>query len=197
MIRFLPLVLLMACAQPQGRPVDINSLMNRDQLSAVKTPLLAARLTSAGTLATMVPVGRNGAVVTWQSGDQVSLSLDHGIIVATRGLGHDLMSADVSETRDVLAGQAQGTDYTLIHSYLDGEYQVTFRAFRCRKELATAMNIEIVQQSHSVTRIEESCFSDQGNIANTYWVGGDGTVWKSKQWVSPALGYMETELLVR
>lgn len=193
----LSLLVLAACAQPQGIPVDIDSIVSRAQLDTVKTPLLAARLTGPGTLATMVPVGHNGGVVTWRSGDDVSLSLDHGVVVATRGLGHDLMSADVADTRAVLDGTDEGTDYTRIHSYLDGEYQVVFRAFRCRKDVEAATTVEIVQQTHAVTRIEESCFSDQGNIANSFFLGADGTVWKSKQWISPALGYMETELLVR
>ena len=57
--------------------------------------------------------------------------------------------------------------------------------------------IEIVERQHDTTRVEETCFGPQGSIANTFWIGADGTIWKSKQWISPGLGYMETELLVR
>lgn len=198
MIRWLfPLLLLAACAQPQGARVDLNQVVNRKQLDTLKTPLLAAQLTGPGTLATMVPTGRNGPVVTWRSADEVGLSLNHGLIVATRGLGDDLMAADVSETLAMLRGAIAGTDYTRIHTYLDGEYQTRFRAFRCRKEVSAPDRIEIIQHTHNTTRYEETCFSPEGGMANTYWVGRDGTIWKSKQWISPALGYMETELLVR
>ena len=61
MIRILfPLLLLAACAQPQGARVDLNQVVNRKQLDTLTTPLLAAQLTGPGTLATMVPTGRNG-----------------------------------------------------------------------------------------------------------------------------------------
>lgn len=196
MIRALPLLLgLAACAQAPAIPVDLSRIVSREQLNRVETPLLAARLTGPGTLATMIPVGRNGPVVTWRSGDAVSLSLDRGVIVATRGLGDDLMGADVSGTLAMLDG-SQAAEYTRIHTYLDGEYQTRFRAFRCRQEVAEPDRIVIIEQPHVTTRIEETCFSPEGNVASTFWMGSNGTIWKSKQWISPALGYMETELLV-
>lgn len=195
--RLAPLLLLVACAKPQGVPVDLNSIVNRQQLDQLKTSLLAARLTGPGTLATMIPVGQNGPVVTWRSGDQVGLSLENGVLVATRGLGDDLMAADVADTLAMLRGNRVATDYTRIHTYLDGEYQTRFLAFRCRQEVADQQQIEIIEQTHQTTRIEESCFSPEQNMANTYWVGADGTVWKSRQWISPGVGYIETELLVR
>lgn len=198
MIRSLTaLLVLAACTPPRAIPVKIESLVSRKQLDQVETPLMAAALTGPGTLATMQPAGKNGPVVTWRSADAVTMSLKDGLIVATRGLGDDLMAADIDDTRAVLSGHKEGNDYTRIHTYLDGEYQTTFRAFRCRIEVTTPDTIRIVGATHKTTRIEESCFSPEGNIANTYWVGSDGTMWRSKQWISRSLGYMETELLVR
>ena len=198
MIRWLfPLMLLVGCSQPVGYPVDLKSIMSREQLNTVQTPLLAARLTGPGTLATMVPVGQNAGVVTWQSQDQVSLSLDHGLVVATRGLGQDLMAADVADSLQMLRGGLDGNSYTRIQTYLDGEYQTRFVAFRCRQEVSEPERIEIVEQFHMTTRIEESCFSPEANVANTYWVAQDGTIWKSRQWIGTGLGYMETQLLIR
>ncbi|THD76751.1 YjbF family lipoprotein [Thalassobius vesicularis] len=197
MIRTLALLLLLAgCTQPKGIYVSLDSIVSRRQLDTVETPLIAARLTGAGTLATMIPAGRNGDVVTWRSGDGVSISLQQGLLVATRGMGDDLMAADVRDTLAMLDGQ-DGAEYTRIHTYLDGEYQPVFKAFRCREELRAADRIEIVERQHDTTRVEETCFGPQGSIANTFWIGADGTIWKSKQWISPGLGYMETELLVR
>ena len=198
MIRWLfPLIVLAACAQPKNQPVDLRLLMSRAQLDTVTTPLLAAELTRAGTLATLVPAGQNGDVVTWRSRDEVSLSLDHGVVVATRGLGADLMAADVADTLLMLRGGHPQDGYTRIYTYLDGEYQIRFVAFRCREEVTVSERIEIVEEFHNTMRVEESCFSPEGNVANTYWVAQDGTIWKSRQWIGLGLGYMETQLLIR
>lgn len=191
----LVMLLLTACAAPDPVRVDLNQLVTRAQLDQVDTPLMAAQLTGPGTFATMVPIGVNGDVVTWRSADQITLSLKRGVIVATRGLGQDLMAADVNDTLDRLRSE-QG-EYTRIHTYLDGEYQTQFHAFTCRIDGKASARIEIVERFYQTQRIEESCFSPDQRIANTYWVDQGGTVWKSKQWVSPSLGYMETELLVQ
>lgn len=191
----IPALLLAACAAPTPVRVDINRLVTRAQLDQVQTPLIAAALTGPGTFATLAPVGRNQDVVTWRSADQITLSLKQGVVVATRGLGQDLMAADVDGTLAMLAG-ATGT-YTRIQTYLDGEYQTQFTAFTCRIEGAVREPIEIVEHQHQTRRIEESCFASDLRIANTFWVDAGGTVWKSRQWISPALGYMETDLLVK
>jgi len=190
-------VLLAACSGSRETPVDLRLLVTRAQLDQVETPLLAAHLTGPGTLATMVPVGRNGPVTTWRTADDVSISLDGGIVVATRGLGQDLMAADVTEVVEVVQQGLVKDRHTRVHTYLDGEYQTQFQGLICRIESRTPERIEIIEQKHNTTRIEESCFSDTAHFANTFWVDRAGTVWKSRQWISPALGYMETELLVQ
>jgi hypothetical protein len=189
------LLALAACSTPDPVRVDINQLVTRAQLDQVKTPLLAARLTGPGTFATMIPVGVNGDVVTWRSADDITLSLRQGMIVATRGLGQDLMAADIADALQMLRG-FEGA-YTRVHTYLDGEYQTQFLAFTCRSEGQVSERIEIVEHLHPTRRFEESCFAPDLRIANTYWVDPNGTIWKSKQWVGPSLGYMETELLVQ
>ncbi len=197
MIRWVPLFLMLAACSTGGDDlVSSAQLVTRQQLEQVQTPLLFASLERAQTFATMVPAGKNDGVVTWRSGDHRSLSIRQGVVVATRGLGDDLMGADVGGAVAMLHNGAVA-NYTRVHTFLDGEYQPTFRSFQCRKQAGTSQTLEIVQHKHSVTRIEESCFSPDGDIANTYWIGSDGTVWKSRQWVSPMLGYVETELLVR
>ncbi|WP_420569048.1 YjbF family lipoprotein [Thalassovita sp.] len=190
-----PLLLLAACAAPKPVRVDVNQIVTRAQLDQVTSPLIAASLTGPGTFATLAPVGVNGDVVTWRSADQITLSLKQGVIVATRGLGQDLMAADVEGTLRMIAGASE--PYTRIQTYLDGEYQTQFRAFTCRTEGSAPEQIEIVEQTHQTRRIEESCFSPGTRIANTFWVDAGGTIWKSRQWIGPGLGYMETDLLVK
>lgn len=191
-VLILALTLLAACARPTPDP---RSQITRAQLDAVTTPLLLAELPSLGTAAGVIPASANGDVTTWQTGDGVSLSFRSGVLTATRGLGQDLMSADVANTLAALRGAHQGY-YTRFHSGLDGEHQTGFRAFQCRITRRAAERIAIFEHVHAVTRVDETCLSPGLEISNSYWLG-DGIMWKSKQWVSPFAGYLLTERLVR
>lgn len=186
------LVLLAACNRAAP---DLRSQLSRAQLDQVEQPLLLAELTGLGTAAVLSPASANGDVTSWLTGDSVSLSFRSDVLVATRGLGQDLISADVSHTLAALRGGAPGY-YTRFHSYLDGEYQTQFRSFQCIVTGRTAETITIFDRSHTTTRIDETCHSPGLEVANSFWLGG-GIMWKSKQWVSPAAGYLLTERLVR
>ena len=88
---------LTACSKQVAQ--DPRQILTRARIDAPGTPLLLADVEGIETVATLAIVARNKTVETWQTGDRVSLSLDQGLVTATRGLGEDLMSADNSGTR--------------------------------------------------------------------------------------------------
>ncbi|TNF19055.1 MAG: hypothetical protein EP318_16455 [Rhodobacteraceae bacterium] len=188
----LGLALLAAC---NPTAPDVRSQITRAQLDQVKEPLLLAEIKQLGTAAGVTPLAQNGDVVTWQTGDRVTLSFRDGVLVGSRGLGQDLISADVGNTLVALRGGAAGY-YPKFHSYLDGEHQTQFRSFQCRITARAPETIEIFERRHATTRIEETCHSPGLEVVNRFWQGG-GIMWKSQQWVSPFVGYLLTERLVR
>lgn len=194
MMRLMLLCLLALAACARSMP-DVRNQITRTQLDTVQQPLIFVELDTLGTAASLVQGGRNGDVVTWLTADRVGLSYRDGLIVATRGLGQDLISADVSGTARALAGGA-GRYHTRLHSYLDGTHQTRYRTFRCLITDRRPETIEIFDRSHATTRVEETCYSTDLQVVNRYWTGG-GVMWKSQQWVSPAIGYLLTERLVR
>lgn len=106
---------------------DPRSVLTRAMLNRQGQPTLLAELPKLSVSATMALFGRNGDVQTWKSADGVSLSFLDGVLVSSRGLGADVMSADVSGTRAMLAGDGSARHIRL-HSYLDGDYQPSIRA---------------------------------------------------------------------
>jgi hypothetical protein len=44
-------------------------------------------------------------------------------------------------------------------------------------------------------QVREDCVSDDTSFRNTYWKDENGTVRRSRQWVSPIVGYAEIEVL--
>lgn len=182
--------LLSACTTGEQDP---RAVLTRAQLDQVTEPLLFAEFKDSGLAATLTRTNQNSSFATWQTGDGVSLTFRGPFIVGTRGIGDDLMSADVSEA---VSGASSGF-YKKFYTHLDGEHQTVFNTFQCQISGQNPENVTIFGRVHLVTRVDESCFSVDGQVVNTFWSGIDGTIWRAKQWVSPSSGYLLTERLVR
>ncbi len=121
----------------------------------------------------------NDGVRTYLSPDQISFSVRDGILVATRGLGDDLMSADVS---DVLPRIRAGSGRAVrVHRYLDGENQLILASFVC----------DYGRGSGGV--VEESCQGEDRSFVNRYNLGGGGQIVTSDQWVGVGQGSYRIE----
>ena len=151
-------------------------------------------LPERGAQATLAPVANDAGTVVWQTLDGITLSFRQGILVSTRGLGEDLMTSDVSNRLEMMSGPADGTYYPHIRSYLNGEYQTVFRSYQCRQRAGAA---NAGSRTPGGRKIEETCVSPQDEFTNTYWLGAAGEVIKSRQWVSPEIGTMETARIQR
>lgn len=139
---------------------------------------------------------RNGDVVTWRTSDNTTMSFEQGVVVSTRGLGDDLMGADIGHTLAALRGGA-GDWGPRLNGYMNGEYQPYFMTFQCRRTATRSDVVQIAGAAIGTTRTDEVCLNDERQIENTYWRNGNGQMVKSRQWVSPGVGYMETERVIR
>lgn len=135
--------------------------------------------------AVLGPVAQRDDIIVWQTLDGISLAFRNGVLVGTRGLGHDLMSADVSGTVAMLQGAGGGGYYPQFRSYVDGENRTVFRSYQCRRSGGDG------------ARITETCVSPEETVENVYWLDGGGGVIGTRQWIGPELEYMETRLVVR
>jgi len=158
---------------------------------------LRVSIPSTEARATLGPVARRGDVTVWQTLDGITLSFRGGSLIATRGLGDDLMSADVAGRLEMLrrAGTAdQSGYYPHIRSYLDGEDRTVFRGYQCRQVPPTQTG---AGRDGALRRIEELCVSPTDRFTNLYWLTADGTMVRSRQWISPTIQYMETSRVPR
>ena len=158
-----------------------------DQIRASITPELRAQFGNAplmiGTLeqrelsSLLIGVGLNNGTRTFTTPDGITVSLAAGLLVATRGLGWDLMVADVSQSKAALHGQAASAALRT-HRYLDGEDQVVTLSFRCQM---TGMG---------TAQLRERCTGDGHEFENSYVLGPGGAVHQSRQWIGPEHGYI-------
>lgn len=179
--------------------VSLSDLTARDttteriiDLSAERPPEIAVEIAALGTGAVLRRVGQNGPVSSWRSPDGAGLSYDGGLLTATRGLGDDLMSAELAGSRAMLAGTAPERGYARIHSYVDGENRSYFVTYLCRAAGRNADSVTIGSETRAATRVDEHCTAPDMEFINSYWVARDGTVLRSRQWVSDRVGHLET-----
>jgi hypothetical protein len=165
-----------------GRPTpagptaaQIRSQLSPDVRAQLGAPVKIATLEEVNLASVIVLRARNGNVETYFTPDGISVSLRDGIVVATRGLGFDLMTADVS---DVYRAMRAGQSAVRIHRYLDGENHVIIRSFIC--------------DYAGRTEVIETCHTEGFTITNSYRLAG-GRIIASRQWISPQRGYIRIE----
>lgn len=123
--------------------------------------------------------GRNGTVTTYGSDSQTTIALDGAVMVATRGLGGDLMSTDAGDLPMLLAARQSG-GYGRSLRYLDGEDRTTVTLLDCDLRPADA----------SASVFIEYCGAAELELRNVYHFGTDGRVVLSIQWHGPQNGYL-------
>lgn len=181
----------------QGReevaPVaDPRRDLTREMIDASPTPLLLVVIAEQDVAASLFQVGEAGSRTSWLTTDGIGITLRGGMLAETRGLGEDLMAADLSNLRLDPATAIQGRR---IHDYLDGTDKITRSALACEVAPVGQQDVQVVGRSYKTTLVEETCSSEQGQFVNRYWIEAGGLIRKSRQWVSPNVGYLEISRL--
>lgn len=191
-MRGVALVALALAAGCAAAPQDIRSIITPEAIAASSEPLLFFELTETGQQAIMSLTGRNGNVVTWSTADGKSISLQDGVLVATRGFGFDLMSADVSGTIGALNGVSR--EYWRFATYLDGQNASLVRSFLCVMTGPEDETINSFGRIVAVERWTEECASLSGNVSSVF-DAVNGEVWRAQQLISAPTGGVLTERL--
>lgn len=196
MIRWLipALMLLSACATPPA--ADPRAGLTRARLDGSARPILLAEVPTRDLAATLAPRGERQGVATWHTAANQTLSFRDGVLIATRGLGDDLMSADVSGTLAALNGGPLA-DYPRLMTYLDGEGRTLMRAMICAMCAGEPATVRGIGLDFPVTLRVETCHTTGLSVENRYWQDADGTMRRAEQWIGPGLGTLATELLTR
>jgi hypothetical protein len=142
-----------------------------------------------------VPFGANAGYITWSTVEKQTLTLRQGVMTATRGLGDDLMSSDVSATIRAIASGG-GDDIVRVLRHLDGDDQTIETRFTCRLTTAGRETITLSSgENLATTRLVERCVAGNQTVENIYWKDTGGTVRRSRQWISASLGYILIDVL--
>ncbi len=140
----------------------------------------------------MTPADTKGDVVTWAASDGTTYTFRQGVLIQTRGLGPDLMSALAPTVAQLLT---EGVTYPRQYFFLGADDRTTRRSYDCTPRITGIETIEILGRMHEVTKVSEDCSRPQGSITNEYWIEGK-TVRKSRELLSGGAGFVEFERVI-
>lgn len=190
------LLSLAACAAQGPDGAQIRASTTRAALDRAGAPVLLAEIPALRLAATMAQAGSRDGVETWRTADDRALSFRAGVLIATRGLGHDLMSADVSGTIAALNGGPRA-GYSRLLTYLDGEGGTLFRAMLCEMAAPVAADVAGIGITFPTRLSVETCRATGVTVTNRYWHDPDGTLRRAEEWIGPGPGMLHVERLTR
>lgn len=170
-------------AQPAS-PEDM-----RAELAKAGKPVLLVSSKTLGQTGFLTVSDAKGDVLTWATPDGATFSQRDGVLIQTRGIGFDLMSAQAPSVRQLLQA---GTPYQRVYYFLGADDQGTRRTYDCVTSIVGRESIEVLGRSHSATHVTETCTrgSSGGKLTNEFWIEG-AMIRQSRQWVSSGIGFID------
>ena len=176
--------------------IDARNLINRNQIDAANIPVIFVELAS-GQNGTLTPYPGQGVGQTWLGADGATITLEKGILKASRGMGDDLMGSSTSMPPWFNISKKKET-YSRELSHITGNNQISKRVFICEIEKTNREElIKIWGVDFKVAKFEESCFDRTYKFKNTYYVDSQGIVRRSSQYHSNTLGSIMIERIDR
>ena len=143
---------------------------------------------SSGQNGTLTLYPYHGVGQTWLGADGATITLDRGVLKASRGMGNDLMgSFSYMPPWSEINTKIQTYSRELYH--ITGNNKIFTRVFSCEiKKTRTGELIKIWDKNFKTAKFEESCFNSSIKFQNSYLVDTQGIVRKSFQYHSETLG---------
>ena len=147
----------------------------------------------------LVPLADNGGYLNYLDSAGHGLVMFGNAVTGTQAFGLDL-EAVRHQRDDPVAYPTPLADWP---GQVYRDYQFAQRDGRessitmsCIFQRVAAETIDIVEIKFDLVRVSEICTTARHQVTNTYWVEEDtGFVWKSTQWLGPALGQVTIEII--
>jgi hypothetical protein len=164
--------------------------LTRAAIEGFEAPLIRAAIPARGAESFLGLAMTDGPVETWWTPDQIALTLKSGILIGSRGLGEDLMAAKTPDIRRVRGA------FERVHQYIGDNSATESVTWTCLVQERGIETVDLFGLAWSGRRIDETCDGLAGEFVNSYWIGGDGTIRQSQQWVSNSVGYVTIQRLI-
>ena len=161
-------------------------IFSRQELENINYPLIEIQTNGILKQALMLPLSQRNNYFNYSSGSGQLITMNGFVVSKTNGINIELLSAEVPKESPLL-NKIEPRFWPLKgnrkYSFLTHLNQITNYSFSCEFKLFEKEKITIVEIDYNLVKITENCIGDQDSFENFYWVGDDGFVWKTKQWL--------------
>ncbi len=178
---------------PVAEPDGATLAEGRRVLQEGGQPVIAVTDRGLGLATFMVPLGSNSGVITWANPEYQTIAMRDGVILATRGFGADLMSAEAPTTERLFTGTGA---HRRVYYVLDGADQTQKLMFDCQLSVSKNETIQVLGLGYETKKVEEACVGGRGNLTNTYWFDENGTIRQSRQARIPGAENMQLQAII-
>ncbi|MEL7282450.1 MAG: YjbF family lipoprotein [Pseudomonadota bacterium] len=173
---------------------ELEEHFTLDELSQLAPVFIYAKNEDGGQNTFLDPIAVNERNIVWQASTGQILVTRNGLLIYTRGLEADLISADVTGVRAAIRA---GTGHaTRRHQYLGPSSKLEQSVFTCTYTTVGPTEVSLFDGAFLAMDVRESCKDATRSFENVYLVDPQsGTFHKSYQWVSGLYGRLEIALL--
>jgi len=174
-----------------------GQVLNRQMINDSKYEIVLAKINKLGVVNILQKTAQNGTRKTYRSPAGFSITLDDGLITATRGLGFDLMAQGTDiPIKNMFSNHTVETPYKRQYRYLNTDNRLETALFICFMTYQGQETINVVGNNYVTGKYSETCQSETSHFENQYWVGRNrATIWKSTQMIHPNLGTITLQKL--
>ncbi len=167
------------------------------QLAQANAPALLASIKDRNQVAAFMRLTSRNGVENWIGANNVSIDFRSGFLVGSRGLGGDLMAADVTQSVTLVLGGGNGLSKRF-HSYLDGEDQIVTRSYVCKINSRGTREVDLGKRVATTRLMEERCQNGDQRFQNLYWVElGSRSIVQSRQWAGDYIGAITFRIILK
>lgn len=138
-------------------------------------------------------IADNGGNETWLAQNGFSASYVDGILVATRGLGEDILASNATGIRAAI--RAGGGTGQRVRDRIDDLNQIQQDSFECTITAGENESINLGLRQVETQKYAEVCRGTRLQFENSYWVDDSGEIVTSLQFVAQEVGYLRRSSL--
>ena len=179
--------------------IDPRKVITRTIIDQSSTPLILVDVLNSDQVATMEAFPGNTLFEVWLGADGSTVTTQNGLLVATRGMGHDLMGADLGAVKRALNASLQGShskEYMRSFKYLVQDNQEKILSFTCTTVREDVETVVLFDKAYETRRIIENCQNNNEHFQNAYWIETNGKMRKSIQWQGQNIDLILIEYLI-
>ena len=175
--------------------IDARKLVSREILDGVGVPILFVEI-DRGQNGTLSQYPGEGIGQTWLAVDGSTVTLENGLLKATRGMGDDLMGSEISH--EINWSDFDDVSYERRMAYLRFDNQTLINQYYCSlTDMNNFETVNLFDAEFSVNHLQETCRGAAGSFVNDFYIDTEGLVRSSRQYQGEKIGYMTISRLDR